>query len=133
MEQKATAWMELPGKGLSLHFLGISKVGKPSEEDKGNLEMPFLPLHAVLVCLSVLSCCFGAAWALRALKDARAPMSGWCCTRSHSTNPALSAASPAWLAGGGEGKPRRWAGAACRELQTAQEHQLWGEGRAGVM
>lgn len=87
MEQKATARMELSGKGLSLHFKETSKVVKPSKKDKGDLKTPLLPLHAVLVCEPG---CFGAAWALRALKDAHVPMS---CTRSHGTEPAPSAAS----------------------------------------
>lgn len=65
-----------------------------------DLQMLFLPLHAVLICEPG---CFGAGWALGALKDAQAPVSGWCCTWSHGTEPAHSAAAPARQTGGGEG------------------------------
>lgn len=103
------------------------------------MKTPLLPLRAAVVCEPG---CFGAAWALGALKDAQAPVSGWCCTQSQGPEPARSAASPAWLAAGGEGcgespaeGPELSAGSSGRQTSTgsgAKAFKPSGEGSAGV-
>lgn len=61
----------------------------------------------------------------------RAPMSGWCCTGSPQHRPCSQRCLPG-PAGrrrrGVPGKPRRWAGAACRGARTSDEHPVCGEG-----
>jgi len=110
-------------------------VDKPSEEDKADLEKPFLSLHTVsaweLGCSGAARALAEPARSSAAAEAAQGSDERATAQASHGTDPAHATSSPAQHEGGGEAcwkNHGRRAAAARRERYTSDERRVHGEG-----